>query len=80
MICINDGKLTRRQSDSVIDLFISSPCLIPKISLCETLTYENIQSDHLAVMLEIERNSDVGDGGAEEKYIIGKTDWVPYCA
>ena len=37
MICINDGKPTRRQSDSVIDLFISSPSLIPKISMRETL-------------------------------------------
>ena len=27
-------------------------------------------------MLEIDRNSNVGDDGAEEKYIIGKTDWV----
>ena len=72
MICINDGKPTRRQSDSIIDLFISSPSLIPKISMCETLTYENILSDHLAAMLEIERNSNVGDSGAEEKNIIGK--------
>ena len=76
MICINDGKSTRRQSDSIIGLFISSPSLIPKISMCETLTYENRQSDHLVVMLEIKRNSNVGDSGPEEKYIIGKADWV----
>ena len=72
---MNDGKPTRRNSDSVIDLFLSSPELIPKISLCETLSYENIQSDHLAVLLEIDRSSEPISGGTEEKYIIGKTDW-----
>lgn len=74
-LCVNDGKPTRRNSDSVIDLFLSSPELIPKISLCETLSYENIQSDHLAVLLEIDRSSEPISGGTEEKYIIGKTDW-----
>ena len=38
-VCINDGKLTRRNTDSVIDHidFIANPELVPKISLCETL-------------------------------------------
>ena len=38
-VCVNDGKPTRRGSDSVIDLFLTSPELVPKISLCETLSY-----------------------------------------
>lgn len=74
-ICVNDGKPTRRNSDSVIDLFLTNPELIPKISLCETLSYENIQSDHLAVLLEIDRSSEPSSSGTEEKYIINKTDW-----
>ena len=75
MVCVNDGKPTRRSSDSVIDLFLTSPELVPKISFCETLSYENIQSDHLAVLLEIAKNSEPNSSGAEEKYTIGKTDW-----
>ena len=74
-VCVNDSKPTRRNSNSVIDLFLTSPELVPKISLCETLTYENIQSDHLAVLMEIAKISGPNSSGAEEKYIIGKTDW-----
>ena len=46
-VYINDGKPTRRNTDSVIYLFITNPELVPKISLCETLTYETVQSDHI---------------------------------
>ena len=74
-VCLNDGKPTRRSSDSVIDLFLTNPELVPKISLCETLTYENIQSDHLGVLLEIAKSSGPSSSEAEEKYIIGKTYW-----
>ena len=57
-VCVNDGKPTRCNSNSVNDLFLTSPELVPKISLCETLSYENIQSDHLAVLLEIAKISE----------------------
>ena len=72
-VWINDGKPTRRSSDSVIDLFPTNSELVPKISLCETLTYENIQSHHLAVLFEIAKNSEQSSSEGEEKYIIGKT-------
>ena len=65
----------RRSSDSVIDLFLSNPEIVPKISLCETLSYENVQSDHLAVLLELAKSSETSSNEAEEKYLIGKTDW-----
>ena len=74
-VCLNDGKPTRRSSDSVIDLFLSNPEIVPKISLCETLSYENVQSDHLAVLLELAKSSETSSNEAEEKYLIGKTDW-----
>ena len=72
---MNDGKPTRRSSDSVIDLFLSNPEIVPKISLCETLSYENVQSDHIAVLLELAKSSDPSSNEAEEKYLIGKTDY-----
>ena len=37
-VCLIDGKPTRRNSLSIIDLYITNPDLIPRILLCETLT------------------------------------------
>ena len=34
LLCINDGLPTRRTSDSVIDLFIVSPKVIPEVVFC----------------------------------------------
>ena len=74
-VCLNDGKPTRRKSNSVIDLFITNPNQVPKISLCETLTYEAVQSDHIGILLEIcDSCSSVGNI-LVEKYMLGKTDW-----
>ena len=74
-VCLNDGKPTRRNADSVIDLFITNPDLVPKISLCETLTYEAVQSDLVSILLEMcEGRSSVGDAMVE-KYLLSKTDW-----
>ena len=50
LLCINDGLPTRRTSDSVIDLFIVSPKVIPEVFFCETMTCENIRSDHIGVL------------------------------
>ena len=67
-VCINDGKPTRRNTDSVIDLFITNPELVPKISLCETLTYETVQSDHIGILLETCDNcTSVGETLVNEK-------------
>ena len=47
LLCINDGQPTRRVSDSVIDLFVVSPRVIPEVVMCETMVCENIRSDHI---------------------------------
>ena len=75
-VCLNDGKPTRRNSNSVIDLFISNPDLVPKISLCETLTYEAVQSDHICFLLEVCANCTSVGNTLFEKYLLSKTDWT----
>ena len=53
LLCINDGQPTRRASDSVIDLFVVSPRVIPEVVMCETMTCESIRSDHIGVLLQV---------------------------
>ena len=74
-VCTNDGKPTRRNTTSVIDLFITNPELVPKVSLCETLTYESVQSDHIGVLLALCENSESIEDSLIEKYLLMKTDW-----
>ena len=74
-VCLNDGKPTRRNSNSVIDLFITNPDLVPKLSLCETLTYEAVQSDHIGVLLEVCASCSSVGNTLVEKYLLSKTDW-----
>ena len=71
LICINDGQPTRRQSDSVIDLFIVSPKVIPEVAMCETMSQEVIRSDHIGVLLDVYQESKQNNT-ILEKYIIGK--------
>ena len=51
LLCINDGLPTRSTSDSVIDLFIVSPKVIPEVVMCETMACESTRSDHIAIQL-----------------------------
>ena len=71
LICINDGKPTRRQSDSVIDLFIVSPRVVPEVAICETMSHEVIRSDHIGVLLQVYEEYRYTNA-ILEKFIIGK--------
>ncbi|MEW8547046.1 MAG: hypothetical protein AB2693_26320, partial [Candidatus Thiodiazotropha sp.] len=55
LLCTYDSQPTRRQSDSVIDLFIVSPTVVPEVETCETMSQETIRSDHIGVFLEVYR-------------------------
>ena len=75
-VCVNDtvNVNTRRNSESVINLFIVKPHLNSNVSRCVTLTHESVRSDHIGILMEI------ADGESEvsetvEKYHIHKTDW-----
>ena len=74
LLCINDGQPTRRASDSVIDLFVVSPRVIPEVVMCETMTCENIRSDHIGVLLQVYKEKDTSKVTVE-KYVTSKTDW-----
>ena len=52
LICLNDGQPTRRNSNSVIDLVLSSAGLVQYSKECSTLSHEKIRSDHIAVIYE----------------------------
>ena len=76
-ICINDGSKTRRNSDSVIDLFLIKPHLNKFITKCQTLIQETVRSDHMGILMETV-------GGEEERaevaeqYHVNKTDWMKW--
>ena len=57
LLCINDEQPTRRVSDSVIDLFIVNPRVVPEVAVCETMAHEAVRTDHIGVMLEVYPNS-----------------------
>ena len=52
-LCMTDGKPTRRNSDSVNDLFIVTPRVVPQVVMCETKTDEAIRSNHNSVLLDV---------------------------
>ena len=52
--CVNDDQPTRRESNSIIDLFVVSPLLVRKIIHCQTLAHEQVRSDHISVLLELD--------------------------
>ena len=73
-VCVNDGFQTRRNSESVIDLFIVKPHLNRSISRCIILTHESVTSDHIGILMEIV-DTDSEDFDTTEWYHIHKTDW-----
>lgn len=78
MICINDGQATRRESKSVIDLFLVSRKLYNTIRTCMTLSHEKVQSDHIAVLLDIDFGTTEYDESKIDKeqfWNIKKCDW-----
>ena len=74
LLCINDGQPTRRLSDSVIDLFIVSPRVVPEVAVCETMSHEAVRSDHIGVLLEVYPQTRQ-DNSIFEKYIVSKADY-----
>ena len=49
------------------NLFITNPELVPKVSLCETLTCESVQSYHIGVLLALCENSESIEDSLIEK-------------
>ena len=74
LLCINDWLPTRRTSDSVIDLFIVSPKVIPNVVMCETMSCENIRSDLIGVMSDVYQKSEQTNV-TTEKYLVSKANW-----
>jgi ribonuclease HI len=76
LICVNDGRPTKRNDKSVIDLFVVKPTLIPHISFCGVLAHELIRSDHIGVLLEVGTANQSGCSQSPRvKYMLGKADW-----
>ena len=61
MIVHNDGQPTMCGKSSVIDLIITSATLSSTVASCDTLTYEIVRSDHIAILtdLAIDKKNDV---------------------
>lgn len=55
-ICVNDCQPTRRNSDSVIDLVLTSSEFQKHLTSCNTLTHESIRSDHISVLTDISQH------------------------
>ena len=72
-ICLSDGMKTRRNSDSVTDLFVVKSHLNRIVRQCPTMIHEVVRLDHMAVLMETE-------GGEESvrndrKFRVNRTDW-----
>ncbi|XP_063415836.1 uncharacterized protein LOC134697486 [Mytilus trossulus] len=75
LICTNDGQYTRRNSSSVIDIVLVSQEIYNSVSDCITLTHETVQSDHIAVYLNIQSEENVEIEEMEETWNLKKADW-----
>ena len=53
MITYNDGQVARRNGNSVIDLIITDAGL----SRCDTLSHDNVRSDHIAITSDIAKDN-----------------------
>ena len=73
--CVNDDQPTRRESDSIIDLLVVSPSLIKKVIQCQTLSHEQVRSDHISVLLELDSCRTEGADVREERYCIHDVNW-----
>ena len=54
----------------MFDLFVVSPSLIKKVIQCQTLFHEQVRSDHISVLLEIDDCRTDGADVREERYCI----------
>ena len=53
MVTHNDGQATRQNSNSIIDLIITDAGLSTYVKSCDTLSHENVRSDHIAIISDI---------------------------
>lgn len=58
----------------MFDLFLNTPQLNKDVKLCSTLVQENVRSDHIAVLLDLEDNLEQNKI-EEEKFFIKGTDF-----
>ncbi|CAC5398447.1 unnamed protein product [Mytilus coruscus] len=76
MLCRNDGQPTRRNTKSVIDLVLITPGINNKVKECTTQAHEDVRSDHICVLLELDvcKTQTITK---EEKQVcqLNKVDW-----
>lgn len=75
LICLNDGQATRRNSNSIIDLALTTQTTYKKSLECTTLTHENVKSDHIGIYVKL--HSCINDSKREDevpKWNIHKCD------
>ena len=53
LICLNDGQATRRNSNSIIDLALTTQTTYKKSLECNTLTHEYAKSDHIGIYVKL---------------------------
>ena len=46
-----------------------------KVKYCQTLTHENVRSDHISVLMDLDDGLDKTEAVIRERYSIKKTDW-----
>ena len=73
--CVNDDQPTRGESNSIIDLFIVSPSLVRKIIHCQTLTHEQVRSDHISILLETDCFKTDSSDVRQERYCMKNVSW-----
>ena len=71
----NDGQPTRRGTQSVIDLIITSTDMENLISSCSTLTHETVRSDHIPIITDINVDIQKSDIQRREIRSLKKADW-----
>jgi hypothetical protein len=72
---LNDGQATRRNSNSIIDLALTTQTTYKKSLECTTLTHENVKSDHIGIYVKL--HSCITDSKREDedpKWNIHKCD------
>ena len=53
LICLNDGQVTTRNSNSIIDLALTTQTTYKKSLECNTLTHEYAKSDHIGIYVKL---------------------------
>ncbi|CAG2213470.1 GABRA [Mytilus edulis] len=76
MLCRNDGQPTRRNTKSVIDLVLITPGINNKVKECTTLAHEDVRSDHICVLLEVDVcKTQTTTKEKKQVWQLNKVDW-----